>query len=294
MIMLDNSVVFIAIAAVIGLIVGSFLNTVIYRLPVILENQYAAELAHRLGDDDAVSYYYRYQRFSLCFPRSHCPKCFTTLKLAHLVPIFSYFWLRKRCASCQQRISLHYPLVEFLSSLNAILAVWYFGPGFMALAAMLFGWGAIIIGSIDQRTKLLPSELTLPLFGLGLLFNLNAMFVPLADAVMGGMLGYSVLWLLDWVYIRLSRRSGIGYGDFAFLAAIGAWLGWQQLLLVLLLGSLIGAVSGGLLIWRYHSHLTDPIAFGPYLAIAAFVMLYGDSWLLLWLSEVPFGETLQF
>ncbi len=284
--MVDNTTAFIGLAAL-GLCVGSFLNVLIHRLPAILSRQYAVDLALSLGDSDAVSYYYHPQRLGLCRPRSHCPNCLAPLRPAHLLPLFSYLWLRGRCCTCHQRIPLRYPLVELLSSANAVIAVCYFGFEFMAIAAMVFGWFMITIGGIDQRTQLLPSELTLPLFGLGLLLNLNATFAPLPSAVMGGLLGYGVLWAVNWLYMRLSRRTGIGYGDFSFLAAIGTWLGWQQLLLVLLLASIMGAVVGTLLMLRYQRHLADPIAFGPYLALAAFAMLYGDLWLLPRLSQLP-------
>ena len=276
----NQPLAFTGLAAVLGLFVGSFLNVVIHRLPKMLDRQYATEIAISVHDVEAVSYYCKSKQFNLNKPRSHCPECGHPIRASHLIPLLGYWRLGGRCADCDWPIPFHYPLVELLSAVSAGFASWYFGFGIAAIAAMVFGWFLIALGCIDQRSGILPNELTLPLFGIGLLLNLNAIYVPLFDAVVGGLVGYGLLWSIYWIYKQLTGRIGIGHGDFKLLAAIGAWCGWKLLLIILVLASLSGTVVGLALIIRHHRTRDYAIPFGPYLAIAAWVTLFwGDSWL---------------
>lgn len=258
-----------------SLMIGSFLNVVIHRLPIMLEREWQAEY---LGYFNPETQPQQEERYNLMVPRSACPHCGHAITAMENIPLLSWLWLKGRCRECQAPISARYPLVELLTALLSLIVAATFPPGWGLLAALLLTWVLVALTFIDLDKMLLPDQLTLPLLWGGLLFNLTGGFVPLADAVIGTMAGYLVLWSLYWAFKLLTGKEGMGYGDFKLLAALGAWLGWQALPIVLLLSSLVGAFIGiGLILLRNH-HQNKPIPFGPYLAIAGWIaLLWGDT-----------------
>ena len=260
---------FVIVCGILGLVVGSFINVVIYRLPKIMEREWHAQCADLQGltmpDQPA---------FNLSVPRSACPVCAHTLRAAENIPLLSYLWLRGQCAHCGTRISLRYPVVEALTGALSSFAAAYFGYGIHAGAAILLIWALIALTFIDFDTQLLPDSITLPLLWLGLLFNLNSVFVPLEAAVIGAIAGYLSLWSVYWLFRLITGKHGMGFGDFKLLAALGAWLGWSMLPLIILLSSAIGAIVGILLIIVTKRGKSVPIPFGPYLAGGGLVALF--------------------
>ncbi|MGU5815688.1 prepilin peptidase [Aeromonas hydrophila] len=258
-----------------SLMIGSFLNVVIHRLPIMLEREWQAEY---LGYFNPEAQPQQEERYNLMVPRSACPHCGHAITAMENIPLLSWLWLKGRCRECQAPISARYPLVELLTALLSLVVAATYPPGWGLLAALLLTWVLVALTFIDLDKMLLPDQLTLPLLWGGLLFNLTGGFVPLADAVIGAMAGYLVLWSLYWAFKLLTGKEGMGYGDFKLLAALGAWLGWQALPIVLLLSSLVGAFIGiGLILLRNH-HQNKPIPFGPYLAIAGWIaLLWGDT-----------------
>ncbi|NME02623.1 A24 family peptidase [Aeromonas sp. DNRA1] len=258
-----------------SLMIGSFLNVMIHRLPIMLEREWQAEY---LGYFNPETQPQQEERYNLMVPRSACPHCGHAITAMENIPLLSWLWLKGRCRECQAPISARYPLVELLTALLSLVVAATYPPGWGLLAALLLTWVLVALTFIDLDKMLLPDQLTLPLLWGGLLFNLTGGFVPLADAVIGAMAGYLVLWSLYWAFKLLTGKEGMGYGDFKLLAALGAWLGWQALPIVLLLSSLVGAFIGiGLILLRNH-HQNKPIPFGPYLAIAGWIaLLWGDT-----------------
>lgn len=258
-----------------SLMIGSFLNVVIHRLPIMLEREWQAEY---LGYFNPEAQPQQEEHYNLMVPRSACPHCGHTITAMENIPLLSWLWLKGRCRECQAPISARYPLVELLTALLSLVVATTFPPGWALLAALLLTWVLVALTFIDLDKMLLPDQLTLPLLWGGLLFNLAGGFAPLADVVIGAMAGYLVLWSLYWAFKLLTGKEGMGYGDFKLLAALGAWLGWQALPIVLLLSSLVGALMGiGLILLRNH-HQNKPIPFGPYLAIAGWIaLLWGDT-----------------
>ncbi|HUW28578.1 MAG TPA: A24 family peptidase [Sulfuriferula sp.] len=257
------------LGGVLGLLVGSFLNVVIYRLPKIMERDWGVQCAALRGEDAASV-----AAYNLMVPRSTCPSCGHLIGALENIPVLSYVWLRGKCAGCSAHISLRYPLVELLTGLLSALAAWHFGFGWAAAGALLFVWALVALTFIDFDTQLLPDDITLPLLWLGLLFNLGGVFVPLDQAVVGAIMGYMVLWSIYWLFKLVTGKEGMGYGDFKLLAAIGAWLGWKMLPLVILLSSFIGALVGIVLIVLAQRGRSIPIPFGPYLAGGGLVALF--------------------
>ncbi|WP_323933656.1 prepilin peptidase [Aeromonas hydrophila] len=258
-----------------SLMIGSFLNVVIHRLPIMLEREWQAEY---LGYFNPETQPQQEERYNLMVPRSACPHCGHAITAMENIPLLSWLWLKGRCRECQAPISARYPLVELLTALLSLVVAATYPPGWALLAALLLTWVLVALTFIDLDKMLLPDQLTLPLLWGGLLFNLTGGFVPLTDAVIGAMAGYLVLWSLYWAFKLLTGKEGMGYGDFKLLAALGAWLGWQALPIVLLLSSLVGAFIGiGLILLRNHNQ-NKPIPFGPYLAIAGWIaLLWGDT-----------------
>lgn len=258
-----------------SLMIGSFLNVVIHRLPIMLEREWQAEY---LGYFNPETQPQQEERYNLMVPRSACPHCGHAITALENIPLLSWLWLKGRCSECQAPISARYPLVELLTALLSVAVAMVISPGWDTLASLLLTWVLVALTFIDLDKMLLPDQLTLPLLWGGLLFNLTGGFVPLTDAVIGAMAGYLVLWSLYWAFKLLTGKEGMGYGDFKLLAALGAWLGWQALPIVLLLSSLVGAFIGiGLILLRNH-HQNKPIPFGPYLAIAGWIaLLWGDT-----------------
>lgn len=267
---------------VIGLLIGSFLNVVIYRVPIMMQRETDNFIAAER--DEALPHP---QTYNLVVPRSACTSCGHTLSAIENIPLFSWLWLRGRCRHCGAKVSARYPLVEVLTALVSGWVIWRLGSGFEGVAALWLAWALVAMTFIDIDTQLLPDDLTLPLVWLGLLVNLLGGFVSLQDAVIGAAAGYLCLWGVYWLYRFATGKEGIGYGDFKLLAALGAWLGWMMLPLIVLLSSLLGAVVGiALIVLRRHQRGV-PIPFGPFLAIAGLVaLLYGQVILSAWLGRV--------
>lgn len=261
----------------IGLCIGSFLNVVIYRLPKMLERDWyrqCAELRGESAPEDAP--------YNLVVPRSSCPKCHHQITALENIPIISWLFLLGRCRQCKTSIPIRYPLVELMGGALAGIAFWYFGMTWQALAACILLWMLLALTFIDFDTQLLPDDLTLPLLWLGLIANLFGLFAPLADAVIGAIAGYLTLWTVYWAFKLLRGKEGMGYGDFKLLAALGAWLGWQALLPIILFSSLIGALFGiMLMIVRGRDH-NIPMPFGPFLAFAGAITLFFGQPILAW------------
>ncbi|MDH4259899.1 MAG: A24 family peptidase [Gammaproteobacteria bacterium] len=269
-----NPAVFAAVAGLFGLAIGSFLNVVIYRLPLMLERQWRAQCAEVTGQAAAPAG----ESISLSKPRSRCPSCSVQIRAIHNIPVLSYLALRGRCASCSAPISLRYPLVELATAVVTGVVAWHFEFGFQAGLALIFSWYLIAMTGIDVDRQLLPDVLTLPLMWLGLLASLwptVGMASP-RDALIGAAAAYLVLWSVFQAFRLATGKEGMGYGDFKLFAAIGAWLGWQMLPLVLLLSAVVGAAVGITLILARRHGRGVPIPFGPYLAGAGWIaMLWG-------------------
>jgi leader peptidase (prepilin peptidase)/N-methyltransferase len=264
------------LAVLLGLAIGSFLNVVIHRLPKMMERQWRAECAELNTGNAALPAPESPigERYNLFVPRSRCPACAQPISAMQNIPVVSYLLLGGKCAGCKTRISPRYPFVELLSGALAGFAVWRFGFTQAGIGALIFVFAMIALTFIDLDTFYLPDDITLPLLWLGLLFNLGSTYVDLPSAVIGAAGGYLALWSVFWLFKLVTGKEGMGYGDFKLLAAIGAWLGWQMLPLVILLSSLVGAVIGiGLMIFARHGRET-PIPFGPYLAIAGIIALF--------------------
>jgi len=259
------------VAALFGLIVGSFLNVVIYRIPKMMQRESDNYVAVESGLPPPHT-----ERYNLMLPHSHCGACGHKITAMENIPVISYLVLRGKCRACQAPISARYPLVELLTGVLSAVLVWHFGSGWAGLASLVFLWLLISMTFIDADTQMLPDDLTLPLLWAGLLVNINGTFVPLQDAVIGAAAGYLALWSVYWAFKLATGKEGMGYGDFKLLAALGAWLGWTMLPTIILLSSLVGAVVGIALILVAKRGRDKPIPFGPYLAAAGLIaMLYG-------------------
>jgi leader peptidase (prepilin peptidase) / N-methyltransferase len=259
-------------AGLLGLLVGSFLNVVIYRLPKMMEAAWRRECREFLqleATDESGD-----ERLDLALPASHCPNCQAPIRAIHNIPLLSYLMLRGRCASCGAAIGLRYPLIELTAGVLGFLSIWWFGATPLGIAAVLFCWALLALTVIDIDHQLLPDQITLPLLWAGLLVNAVGGFVSLSDAVWGAAAGYLILWTVYWVFKLLTGKEGMGYGDFKLLGAMGAWLGWQFLPLIILLSSLVGAVCGGILLYASRRGSQVPIPFGPYLAGAGLITLF--------------------
>jgi leader peptidase (prepilin peptidase)/N-methyltransferase len=259
-----------------GLCIGSFLNVVIHRLPKMMERAWRAECAELAGQEAPPQ-----EPYNLVVPRSRCPSCGKGIAAFRNIPILSFVFLKGRCSSCKAWIGLKYPLVELLAGIGAAYAAWRFGPTLAALGAALFIWFTIALAFIDQETGFLPDDLTLPLVWVGLILNLKGTFSSLPDAVIGAAAGYLFLWSVNAAFKLIRGMDGMGYGDFKLTAAVGAFLGWKALPLVILISSVVGLVFGTLQMfsarrgwdWKFKFH------FGPYLAIAGIVAMLWGGWL---------------
>jgi leader peptidase (prepilin peptidase)/N-methyltransferase len=269
----------------IGLIVGSFLNVVIYRLPIILEREWRSQAADVLSVGTALTAEPTQAPFSLSTPRSACPKCKAPITAWQNIPVVSWLMLRGRCAACRTKISARYPLVELATGLLSAGVAWHFGFGLPAACALLVTWSLIALTGIDIDHQLLPDNITLPLMWAGLVAAVaigsglgTALPVSPKDAVIGAVAGYLSLWLVFHAFKLVTGKEGMGYGDFKLFAALGAWLGWKVLPLVLILSAATGAVLGILMIALRGRDRSAPMPFGPYLAAAGWLaMMYGDS-----------------
>ena len=270
------------VAALFGLIVGSFLNVVIHRVPKMMQR----ESDNYVAEESGLPLPYT-DRYNLMLPHSHCTACGHRITAMENIPVISYLLLRGKCSGCKTPISVRYPLVELLTGALSALLIWHFGSGWTGLATLVFAWLLIAMTFIDADTQMLPDDLTFPLLWAGLLVNINGTFVPLQDAVIGAAAGYLALWAVYWAFKLATGKEGMGYGDFKLLAALGAWLGWTMLPTIILLSSLVGAVVGiGLIVFARRGR-DKPIPFGPYLAAAGLIaLLYGAP-----LSRLTLGLT---
>ena len=282
---------FVGTAIVFGLLVGSFLNVVIHRLPIMLERDWKAQCIEYLGDNivlkDAETAGSN-SKYNLVVPRSACPTCKQPITALQNIPVLSYVFLGGKCAGCKTRISIRYPLVEAMTGLLTGFLAWRYGVTWMAAFAIIYVWALIALTFIDADTTLLPDDITLPLLWLGLLVNTGGAFTDVSSAILGAAGGYLVLWTVYWGFKLLTGKDGMGYGDFKLLAAIGAWLGWQLLPLVILLSAAVGTVVGiaGILLKGRDKGAKLP--FGPYLAAAGFIsMIWGQQLTSWYLGRAP-------
>lgn len=266
----------LAFAGLLGLVVGSFLNVVISRLPQMLETEWRTNAVDILGLP-APS---KTSRFNLVAPSSNCPKCHAQIQPLQNIPVVSFILQRGRCVVCKAQISLHYPLVEIAAAIVAMVCAWRFGPTIACAFALVLSWALLALAVIDWRAQLLPDNITLPLLWLGLLAATMNTYVTPISAIIGAISGYLVLWLIFHVFKLLTGKHGMGHGDFKLLAVLGAWLGWQQLPVILLVASATGAITGIFLISSGKLQRSSPMPFGPFLAAAGWLSLIaGDTML---------------
>jgi leader peptidase (prepilin peptidase)/N-methyltransferase len=265
----QNSVIFITVSVIFGLMVGSFLNVVIHRLPKIMEREWHNNCLDLQGQKIP-----ELAQYTLAKPRSACPNCGHKITALENIPVISYLFLKGRCSSCHANISIRYPLIEALTGMLIGLVSWKFGYTSTTLFAWVFCFALVSLTFIDFDTQLLPDDITLPLLWLGLLFNLNNGFTSLNAAVIGAITGYMILWSIYWAFKLATGKEGMGYGDFKLLAAIGAWFGWQLLPAVILLSSVLGAIIGISLIIFTKQGRETPMPFGPFLAIGGIAALF--------------------
>ncbi|WP_268798072.1 prepilin peptidase [Pseudomonas huanghezhanensis] len=270
----SSPLAFILCTLVLGLLVGSFLNVVVYRLPIMMIRDWktqAREMLELPAEPTTPT-------FNLILPHSRCPHCSHQIRAWENLPVISYLFLGGKCSSCKAPISKRYPLVELTCGLLSAFIAWHFGFGWQAGAMLVLSWGLLAMSLIDADHQLLPDSIVLPLLWLGLIVNTFGLFTSLTDALWGAVAGYLVLWLVFWLFKLVTGKEGMGYGDFKLLAMLGAWGGWQILPLTILLSSLVGAVLGLIMLRLRNVETSTPIPFGPYLAIAGWIaLLWGDQ-----------------
>tara|TARA_R110000744_G_scaffold58428_4_gene121998 strand:+ start:1609 stop:2484 length:876 start_codon:yes stop_codon:yes gene_type:complete len=272
--MADSPAFFLSFVFIVSLMIGSFLNVVIYRLPVMMERSWKADFQAHFNPDEQIT---QTSPFNLVKPDSTCPKCQHKIRAWENIPVISWLLLRGECSQCHNRISIRYPLVEIFTALCSVWIAWHYGYSISALAGLLLTWLLIALIFIDIDTMLLPDQLTLPLLWMGLLFSIVNPSVTSVDSIIGASAGYLSLWSVYWAFKLLTGKEGMGYGDFKLLAALGAWIGWQYLPIVILLSSLVGAIIGICILTLQGKDKGQAIPFGPYLAIAGWLtLLYGD------------------
>jgi len=274
----SQPVTFIVTALILGLLVGSFINVVIYRLPVMMQTEWQQQCQELLHPDTAEKDTTKPEIFNLNTPRSHCPKCSHKITVLENIPVFSYLFLKGKCSSCAEPISPRYALIELLTGILTAIVAWHFGFGWQAGAVMLLTWALIAMSFIDIDHQLLPDSITLPWLWLGLILSLFPIFVDTHTSLIGAAAGYLSLWGIFHLFKILTGKEGMGYGDFKLLALLGAWMGWQLLPVVVILSSLVGAVIGIAMILILGRDRNIPIPFGPYLAAAGWLaMLWGHD-----------------
>jgi leader peptidase (prepilin peptidase) / N-methyltransferase len=287
------------VAAVLGLIIGSFLNVVIYRLPIILDRNWRRQCEQMSNQSFTGAEETHQQKkqitetaetYNLIVPRSRCPHCDHRLSALENIPVISFLWLKGRCSVCRQPISWRYPGVEALTALLSLIVAWRFGFTPAALGGLILTWSLIALVFIDYDHQLLPDNITLPLLWTGLLLNLWSIFAPLSSAVVGAISGYLALWIVYQLFKLLTGKEGMGYGDFKLLGALGAWLGWQNLPFIILMSSLLGAILGLIFILILGRDRRLPIPFGPFLCFAGWTaLLWGDQLTRSYLQFARFG-----
>ncbi len=273
----SNAVAALVTTGTLGLVIGSFLNVVIHRLPVMLERTWLRQCQEMSGAE--TSTVDAEETYNLITPRSRCPHCSHNITALQNIPVISFLWLKGKCVACGHPISWRYPVVELLTAILSMVVVWHFGITLAGGAALLFTWMLTVLAVIDFDHQILPDNLTLPLIWIGLLVNLypNPTFAPLTSAVIGAIAGYLSLWSVFHIFKLITGKEGMGYGDFKLFAAFGAWLGWQNLPLIILLASLVGAIMGGALILVLGRNRQLPIPFGPFLCAAGWIALLWGS-----------------
>ena len=289
---IENQTLFIISFSILGLIVGSFLNVVIYRLPIMLEREWQREISAATMNNEAGEEFTATGSlppntaepelntpFNLITPNSRCSHCKAPIKAWQNIPVISFLLLGGKCHNCKARIAYRYPLVELLTGLLSGIIAWHFYPAAdTALACLVLTWALIALTGIDYDTYLLPDNITLPLIWLGLILNYFGLITTLESALWGAVVGYLSLWCVFWLFKLITGKDGMGYGDFKLLAALGAWLGWQMLPVIIILSSLVGAVIGISLIVLGDREKNKPIPFGPYLAIAGWIaLIWGEQ-----------------
>ena len=272
--LLASPYLFAGLAGIIGLLVGSFLNVVIYRLPIIMQREWRKDCIEYLQMEAEEEG----EPFNLSLPLSRCPRCQSPIKAYQNIPVISYIFLKGQCANCKNPISLRYPLIEAFTAITSIIVAWHFGYTPQAAFALMLTWVLIALSFIDIDHQLLPDSITLPLLWLGLALSLFDVYTDTQASIIGAIAGYMVLWTIYQGFKLLTGKEGMGYGDFKLLALFGAWLGWQTLPLIILLSSLVGAVIGiTMIIFAKRDH-NIPIPFGPYLAAAGWLaLLWGND-----------------
>ena len=274
--LLTNPYLLSALVGLIGLLVGSFLNVVIYRLPIMMQQNWRQECAEYLHLD--VTEAATQEVFNLAVPLSHCPNCNTPIKPHQNIPVLSYLFLKGRCATCSNPIAARYPLVEAFTAITSALVAWHFGDTPQTVFALVLTWSLIALSFIDIDHQLLPDNITLPVLWLGLFLSLFGFYTDAHAGIIGAIAGYTVLWTVYQLFKLATGKEGMGYGDFKLLALFGAWLGWQYLPLIILLSSLVGAIIGlSMIVFAKKDH-NSPLPFGPYLAAAGWLaLLWGDN-----------------
>ncbi|AIB34717.1 prepilin peptidase [Pseudomonas fluorescens] len=276
---------FVALASLLGLIVGSFLNVLVWRLPTMLEREWRAQALEVLGMPAEPAG----PTYNLMHPSSCCPHCNHPIRPWENIPLLSYLFLRGRCAHCQGAISARYPLTELACALISAWVAWRFGFGWQAGAVLVLSWGLLAMSLIDADHQLLPDVLVMPLLWLGLIVNGFGLLTTLPEALWGAVIGYMSLWSVFWLFKLVTGKDGMGHGDFKLLALLGAWGGWQILPMTLLMSSLVGVVVGLILMRLRKSHASAPMPFGPYLAIAGWIaLLWGGQITDFYLQSVGF------
>ncbi len=269
--------IFYLIVFIFSICVGSFLNVVIWRLPIKLNQEWTIMAKEFLNQELEEP-----KTFNLFFPHSHCPQCKQDLKAWHNIPILSFIFLKRRCYYCKKIIPYRYPLVELTTGLLSLVVAYEFGPTLAMLCGLLFTYILISLALIDFDTQLLPDELTIPLIWLGLLINTQGVFVPLNNAVLSAAGAYLFLWTFVKLFYLFTGKEGMGGGDLKLFAAFGAWMGWQVLPLILILSSFVGAILGSLILYLNRKNKDTPLPFGPYLCITGFISLVWGKAIISW------------
>jgi len=275
----QHPILLIAFVGFFSLLIGSFLNAAIYRLPVMLQREWDAECHEYLNADDPDYVTKETDRFNLFIPRSACPTCNHAISSMENIPVISYLILGGKCKGCKTKISLQYPVIEIMTSVISMFIAWKFGYGWQMLGLLIFAWALITLSMIDVNTMLLPDNLTLPLMWLGLVINYFGTFIDLHSAVMGAIFGYLSLWSVYQLFKLVTGKEGMGYGDFKILAAIGAWGGWQIIPFTIFASACLGAVIGIIVIKMKRQENSQPVPYGPWLALAGLIGL-------IWRDEV--------
>ncbi|MBT4835986.1 MAG: prepilin peptidase [Methylococcales bacterium] len=270
----ESPLLFAIIASIFGLLVGSFLNVVIYRLPVMIENEWKENCAE-LNDEN---YQPSGKIFNLAVPRSRCQQCQSLITAWQNIPVISYLLLRGKCPNCQTNISIQYPIVELLTAITTFVVAYHYGYSIQSIAGIILTWSLISLMFIDLNTFYLPDNITLPFMWLGLILSLFNVFTDSQSSIIGACAGYLSLWSVYQLFKLLTKKEGMGYGDFKLLAMLGAWIGWQYLILIIILSSFVGAIFGISMMIIKNNNRNTPIPFGPYLAVAGWIaLLWGND-----------------